>query len=90
MMVNPDVDGYTKTVHIRKILRKMQKKQHLTENQKNTQTESKLSGGPVFIFSLPGGGRFALLVPVSFATAFHQYKTTWLVRTRVQACGNTS
>ena len=38
-MVNPDVDGYTKTLHIRKILRKTQRKQQPTENRKNTKTE---------------------------------------------------
>jgi len=39
MLVNPDVDGYTKTLHIWKILRKAQKKQQPNENQKNTKTE---------------------------------------------------
>jgi len=38
MMVNLDVDGYTKTLNHRKIIRKMQKKQ-LTENQNNSKTE---------------------------------------------------
>ena len=35
-MVNPDVDGYTKTLNHQQILRKTQKN---TENQKNTKTE---------------------------------------------------
>jgi len=39
MMVNPDVDGYTKTVNHRKVLRKMEKKEQPTENQNNTKTE---------------------------------------------------
>jgi len=34
MMVNPDVDGYTKTVHIRKILRKMQKNNILLKTKR--------------------------------------------------------
>jgi len=38
MMVNPDVDGYIKSLNQRKILRKMQKWQP-TVNQKNTKTE---------------------------------------------------
>jgi len=38
MMVNPDVDGYTKTLNHQKILRKMQKK--INENQTNTKTEA--------------------------------------------------
>ena len=37
-MVNPDVDGYTKILNNRKILRKTQKKQ-ATGNQENTKTE---------------------------------------------------
>ena len=35
-MVNPDVDGYPKTLNHQQILRKTQKN---TENQKNTKTE---------------------------------------------------
>jgi len=38
MLVNPEVDGYTKTLHHRTILRKTQQQQP-TENQKNTKTE---------------------------------------------------
>jgi len=52
-MVNQGVDGYIKTPHRRKILEK--RKKQPTENQKYVKTEYKLSGGPVFTFSLPGG-----------------------------------
>jgi len=38
MMVNLDVDGYTKTLNYRTIIRKI-KKQQPTENQNNTKTE---------------------------------------------------
>jgi len=41
---------------------KKRKKQQSTENQKNAKTEYKLSGGPVFTFSLTGGGLFSTLV----------------------------
>jgi len=37
-MVNPDVDGCTKTINHRKIIRKTQKQQP-AENQNNTKTE---------------------------------------------------
>jgi len=37
-MVNPDVDGYTKTLNHLNIFRKPRKQQP-TENQKNTKTE---------------------------------------------------
>jgi len=49
-MVNPDVDGHTKTLNHRKIPRKTHKQQQPTENQKNT-----ISEDPVFTFSLPVG-----------------------------------
>jgi len=39
MMVNPGADGYTKTLNHRKVMRKMQKKQQPTENQKNSKIE---------------------------------------------------
>jgi len=38
-MVNPGVDGYTKTLNNWKILQKTQRKQQPIENQTNTQTE---------------------------------------------------
>jgi len=38
MMVNPDVDGYTKTLNHRKTLRKNADKQEPIENQKKTTT----------------------------------------------------
>jgi len=37
MKVNLDVDGYTKTLNHRKIIRKLKKQ--LTENENNTKTE---------------------------------------------------
>jgi len=39
MVVNPDVDGYDKTLNHRKILRKTKKNQESTEKQKNAKTE---------------------------------------------------
>jgi len=62
-MVNQDADGYTKTLHRWKIL-----KNKLTENQKNAKTAYKLSGGPFFTFSLPGGGNSPLWPPVSYTS----------------------
>jgi len=51
-MMNPVVDDYTKTLHHRKILKK--RKNQPTENQKNTKLKFKLSGGPLYAFSLLG------------------------------------
>ena len=55
-MVNPDVDDYSKTLNHPNMLRKTQTKQQPTENQKNTKTKIQAKWGPVFTFSLPGGG----------------------------------
>jgi len=55
MMVNPDAGSYTKTWDHRKSLRKTQIKQQPSGHQKNTKYQN-ISGGPVFTFSLPGGG----------------------------------
>jgi len=46
-MVNPDMDGYGKTLNNRKILRKTQKTQP-NENQTNTKTEMQAKWGPDF------------------------------------------
>jgi len=62
-MVNPDVDGYVKTLNHRKILWKSQKEQP-TEYQKNIKPKYKLSGGPVFAFSYQRGDS-SLGAPVS-------------------------
>jgi len=48
MMVNPDVDGYTRILTQRKILRKLQKKRQPTENQKKSKTEIQAKWGPGF------------------------------------------
>ena len=54
-MVNQYVNGYTKTLHRRKMLKETQKKQQPAENQKNAETGYKLSGATVFAFGLSGG-----------------------------------
>jgi len=69
-MVNQDVDGYTKTPHCRIILQKV--KEQPTENQKNTETEYKLSADPIFKFTLPGE-RFSPLV----SRQLHQGRQTF-------------
>jgi len=51
-MVNPDVDGYTKTLN-RKIIRKAQKIKKLQKIKGILKPKYKLSGGPVFTISLP-------------------------------------
>jgi len=53
-MVNPDVDGYTKTVNHRKIIRKAHKNNNLLATKRMLKPKYKLSGRPVFAFSLPG------------------------------------
>jgi len=67
MMMNQDVDGYTKPYIVGKYSKK-RKEQQPTENQKNDKTECKLSVGLVFTFSFPGGGRVSLLA----SRQFHQ------------------
>jgi len=59
-MVNPDLDGYSKTPNHRKILRKMQNKNNLLKTKGILIPKYKVSGGTVFTFSL-SGGRFASL-----------------------------
>jgi len=67
-MLNPDVDGYTKTLNELKILRKMQKKHQHTENKRIRKPKYKLFWIPVLTFSL-SGGKFTPLNPVSSTTA---------------------
>jgi len=55
MMVNPVVDGYTKTLHHRKIVRKIQKYNNLLKTKRFLKPKYKLRGGPIFAFSLPVG-----------------------------------
>jgi len=52
-MLNPDVDGYTKTLNPRKIHQK-NKKQQRVENQKNTETEKSPKWVPVSTYRLLG------------------------------------
>jgi len=54
MIVNPNVDGYTKILNHRKILRKAQKQQP-PENQKNTKTEIWATWGTSFYIHLAMG-----------------------------------
>ena len=53
-MVNPDVDGYFKTLNHQKILRKTQK-DNLLKTKRLLISKYKLSGVPVFAFILAGG-----------------------------------
>jgi len=52
--LNPDVDGYTKTLYHRKILRKTQKTTVL-KTIRILKPKHKLSGCPISTLSLPGG-----------------------------------
>jgi len=56
MIVNPDVDFYTKTPNHRKAIRKTQKNNNLLKDKRiqNTEIYCRLSDGPVFIFILLG------------------------------------
>jgi len=56
MMVNLDVDGYTKILNHRKIIRKMHKNNNLLKTKTILKPKCKLRGGSVFTFSLPRGG----------------------------------
>ena len=69
MIVNPNVDVHTKTWNRWKTLRKSQKNNTLLKIKRVLKLKYKLSGGPVFTFSLPVG-QFALSppTPVSYAT----------------------
>ena len=67
MMLNPDVDGYTKTLNPRKILYK-RKNNVLLKTKIIAKAKYKLGGGLIFTFSLPGSWRFAPLSPVIHAT----------------------
>ena len=55
MMVDPVVDGYTKTLNHRKIVRKMQKYRNLLKTNIILKPKYKLSGDLIFTFSLPVG-----------------------------------
>jgi len=65
--VNPDIDAYTKNPNRRKILQKRQKNNDLLKTKIILKPNDKLSGGPVFTFSLP---KMAVRTPppVSYAT----------------------
>jgi len=69
IMVNADVDGYTKTQTTQNTT-KNAKKQHPAENQENTKPNVyKLSGCQVFKFCLPAGDS-STCPSVSYAAAF--------------------
>jgi len=53
-MVNPDADGYIKTLNQPKILLKLQQQQP-TAKHKILKPNNRQSGGPVFKFRLTGG-----------------------------------
>jgi len=52
--VNPEVNGQTKTLNHRKIIRKTYKNNNLLKTKRMLKPKYKLSGRPVFTFSLPG------------------------------------
>ena len=62
-MVNLDVGGCTKTINHRNIIRNMQKNNNLLKTKTILKPKYKLSGGSVFTFSLPRGGKFDPLPP---------------------------
>jgi len=66
-MVNPVVDGYTKTLNHQKIVRKYKKNSNPLKIKRVVKSKYKLSGGPVFTFSVPGG-QFGSLPPASYVT----------------------
>ena len=66
-MLNPDVDGYTKTLNHRKKVRKLQI-YNLLKTKKILKSKYRLSGGPFFTFSL--GGQFAPLPLVNYITVY--------------------
>jgi len=70
MMVNLDVDGYTKTLNHRRIIRKMQKHNNLQQTTTILKPKYKLSGGSIFTFSLPRGGKFDPLPLVNYVTGY--------------------
>ena len=61
-MVNPVVDGYTKTLFCRKIVRKIQKNNNLI-NQKNTETKKCVEWVRFSHLACQGGGQFAPMPP---------------------------
>jgi len=54
-MASPDVDGLTKTLHHRKIIRKTHKYNNLQKTKRMLKPKYKLSARPAFTFILPGG-----------------------------------
>jgi len=64
MKANLDVGGYTKILNHRKIIRKIQKTNHLLKTKTILKPRYKLSGGSVYTFSLPRGGN-STLCPLS-------------------------
>jgi len=78
MMVNPDVDCYTKSLHNWKILKKC--KNNLLKTKRMLQSKFKLSGSSVFTSSLSVGAIRPSGLPSVMPLLFIQYKTTWLVR----------
>jgi len=74
MIVNPDVNGYTKTLNQRKILRKTQKNNlPVLKTKIILKPKYKLIRGPFFTFSLPGGGD-SPLCPISVTPLPNAYR----------------
>jgi len=68
MMVNADVDGYTKALNHRKTPKNV-KKNNILKTKRILKPNYKFSGGPVFTFTSPGGrGNSRLFPTVSYAT----------------------
>jgi len=69
MKVNLDVDGYTKILNHRKIIRNIQRND-LLKTKTILKPKYKLSGGSVYTFSLPRGGN-STLCPLSVKSPAH-------------------
>jgi len=68
MLVNPDVDGYTKTLNHRKIIRNTQKNGNLLETKTPLKPKNKLRWARVSRFACQG--QFALLILVTYVTGY--------------------
>jgi len=63
MTVNPNVDGYTKTLNDREIHRKTQKYSNLLKTKRMLKSKYRLNKARLFHLAYQEGGRFAPLPP---------------------------
>jgi len=70
--------GYTKSLHIRKILRKTQISYNRLKTKRVLKLKYKREGGK-FLYLACQGSDSPLWPSISFATAVHQHETIWLV-----------